>query len=120
MFEGMNMFGEGETPKAKAKAKAIINDSRVAQMATYYETHGLMKQTAQEDISKRFCILKRIIQRGSFTIDEVEERIYTQFGLVSLTDDQKKFEENMKITWALELEDEKEEKEEELEPNGLG
>ena len=78
---------------------ALNNDMRLIEMATYHETHGLLNRSTPEQVNKRFVILKNLIKRGSFNIDELEVRIYTQFGVVTQTPEEQKFEKFMGEMW---------------------
>lgn len=68
----------------KNKEQAILNDMKIMEMALYYETKGNTSPVLnQEIISKRFVEFKRYITRGSFTIEQLEDRVYKEFGIMT-------------------------------------
>lgn len=61
---------------------AIINDNRLMEVAMYQETKGrTMPVLDGRGFCDRFSEFKRYIQRGSMTIEQLEERVYGRFGL---------------------------------------
>jgi len=88
---------------------AMKNDARLFQMATYYVTEGLIKVVDIDKVYRRYGVLKKLILRGSFTIDQMEAQIYSQYGIVPLTNEQKDFNEMMRKSWV--MKNEKEENE---------
>jgi hypothetical protein len=66
-----------------SKDMAYWNDKRLMDLATYYESQGLMYPIeTQEQLSNRFIDFKRLIKKGSFTIDELEDRVYSKYGIM--------------------------------------
>lgn len=61
---------------------ASQNDQRIFQMATYYETKGLLHTAPIEKVWSRFSEFKMLIKRGSYTIDQLESQTYLRFGIV--------------------------------------
>jgi len=80
-------------PKNSIAQEALANDKRLENMAMYYVTKGYTEVpssinqedviTYQKNISNTFKNFKNRISKGSFTIDQLEDRIYAQFGVVS-------------------------------------
>ena len=56
---------------------AYWNDQRLMEIATYYETKGLMIPVKNMDsISQRFVEYKGLVKRGEFTMEEMQEDVY--------------------------------------------
>ena len=64
------------------KRLAMDNDHRLMEMAAYHETKGLTQGANPVEIHDRFSDFKRTIKKGSYTIDELEAKIYGLFGVV--------------------------------------
>ena len=61
---------------------AVTNDNRLMEAAMYQETKGMtMPVLNGRTFYDRFSEFKRYIQRGSMTIEQLEERVYGNFGL---------------------------------------
>lgn len=75
----------GNTDKGnKMRKQALTNDKRLQDLVTYEITKGLT--VALEDIAlilPKFAEYKSLIKRGSFTIDELEERVLDKYALVT-------------------------------------
>ena len=65
------------------KYDAIHNDMRLMEMALYETTRGQTHNTSQELIVKKLSEYKRLIKRGTYTIDQLEDKIYSQFGIIN-------------------------------------
>jgi len=65
------------------KAIAIKNDNRLMPMAFYHETCGLTKRLKDPNqIHQRFAYFKGLVMRGEFSIDELEDKIYENNGIM--------------------------------------
>ena len=71
--------------------EAISNDNRLLNVARYILSKGSTIDVPGGDrehkqlVWDEFTKLKGLVKRGTFTIDELEERIYRQYGIVSGT-----------------------------------
>jgi len=61
-------------------------DEFILKMAVYWETKGRRAQTDQDKIMARFSEFKTRIMRGDTTLQELEERVYTTYGLMTRDD----------------------------------
>lgn len=71
------------------KHDAIQNDLRLMEMALYEVTKGQTQHATHEDIIKKVAEYKGIIKRGTYTIDQLEDKIFSRFGIIderSVTD----------------------------------
>lgn len=64
------------------KQDAIQNDLRLLEMALYETTKGQTYCTSQVVIVKKVTEYKRLIKRGTFTVDELEDRIFSRYGII--------------------------------------
>ena len=67
----------------KYKDEALANDTRLYLVANYYESKGGLFPAQPNDVHERFSEFKVRIQKGSFTIEQLEEKVYFQFGITS-------------------------------------
>jgi uncharacterized protein YktB (UPF0637 family) len=86
-----------------AKKLAGSNDQRLMEIAAYHESRGMIRAIeSPEKLWGRFAEFKQLVRRGSFTINQLEDRIYSNFGIMSgLTkaeELQKILEETRKMT----------------------
>ena len=82
-WAGQFGFGSKElTPHEKMKRKAIDNDRRIQDLATYELTKGLcIPCPSNDEILCKFAEYKRRIQLGSFTVNQLEEMILTKYAI---------------------------------------
>jgi hypothetical protein len=66
------------------KQWALLNDNRIYEVALYHETQGMCmaKRVNPDKIFERFMEFKRYVMRGSFTLEELEDRVYGQNGVM--------------------------------------
>jgi len=64
------------------KHEAVQNDLRLLEMALYETTKGQTKNTTQELILSKVLEYKAIIKRGTYTIDQLEDKIFSRYGIV--------------------------------------
>jgi len=65
------------------KYDAIHNDMRLMEMALYETTKGQTQHSSQEVLVKKIAEYKAIIKRGTFTLDELEDKIFSRYGIVN-------------------------------------
>lgn len=65
------------------KYDAIQNDMRLMEMALYEITKGQTQNASQDLIVKKLSEYKRIIKRGTYTLDQLEDKIFSRFGLLN-------------------------------------
>jgi len=84
------------TPKAQHLSiyeEALKNDRRIEIMSAYQVSRGYTRIPVAVQgcpdheyigkISQAFTELKGLVMRGAFTLDELESRVYAQYGIVS-------------------------------------
>jgi len=84
------------TPKAQPLSiyeEALKNDRRIEIMSAYQVSRGYTRIPVAvqgcpdyeyiDKISQAFTELKGLVMRGAFTLDELESRVYAQYGIVS-------------------------------------
>jgi hypothetical protein len=64
------------------KYDAIKNDLRLMEMALYEVTKGQTNCSNHETVIKKLAEYKGIIKRGTFTIDQLEDRVFSRFGVL--------------------------------------
>jgi hypothetical protein len=68
---------------ATNKQWANLNDNRIMEMALYHETDGLTKMLHDgQKVFERFVEFKKYIVRGSFTLEQLEETVYLNKGIM--------------------------------------
>jgi hypothetical protein len=66
-----------------SRETAFLNDQRIMELATYHETRGLMRRIMDPQIlSERFVEFKGLLRRGSYTMKQLEDKVYKQFGVL--------------------------------------
>ena len=69
---------------ANEKKQATINDNLIMEVAFYHETKGLTVPTKDfGKVYERFAEFKRYIKNGEFTLEELENKVYSEFGIVT-------------------------------------
>jgi hypothetical protein len=74
------------TPDSYNEYDSIINnivlrDEAIYNLASYYITKGYTKKAKNmEEIIKRFAEFKMLINRGSFTLSQLQADIYIKYG----------------------------------------
>jgi len=63
------------------KHDAIQNDLRLMEMALYETSKGQTRNTTHSELLKKISEYKRLIKRESYTIDELEDRVFSRFGI---------------------------------------
>ena len=59
------------------------NDDRLLRIAFYEETKGLTRQLkTQDQILGRFVEFKRLVKRGDFTIQGLEDSVFERQGVI--------------------------------------
>ena len=62
---------------------AMENDDRLLRIAFYEETKGLTRQLkTQDQIMGRFVEFKRLVKRGDFTIQGLEDSVFERQGVI--------------------------------------
>jgi len=64
------------------KDVASHNDWRLRDIALYHESRGMTHCVEAEKVRDRFIEFKGLVKRGSFTIDELEKRVFVEYGIV--------------------------------------
>lgn len=66
------------------KQTVYKNDQRLIEMTIYHESKGMTRAIkGEEQLSARFTEFKMLIKRGSFTIKELEEKIFSENGIIT-------------------------------------
>ena len=65
------------------KYDAIKNDMRLMEMALYEGTKGQTSKSTQAAITQKILEYKGLIKRGSYTIDQLEDKIFSQYGILN-------------------------------------
>ena len=69
------------------KSEVIKNDKRLLDCAIYRYSEGQKRVVSMQDpgqldeIQEEFNYLKDLVQRGSYTMNELEDKIYGEFGI---------------------------------------
>ena len=95
------------------KEMARQNDERILKMANYIESNGTTRHIkgAASVILSRFAELKHLVKSGEFeTIDDLEDSIYSQFGIITKELDTNDFSDMMEELMKLELNEKKQKK----------
>jgi len=61
---------------------AIDNDIRLEQAAHYEVSKGLTKQYTLQDLGNKFIEFKKLVMRGSFTVIELEDSVFSRWGIM--------------------------------------
>lgn len=75
-----------------AREQAIVNDNKLLDMATYAVSAGQTKLCSMHDpvfmhaLQDKFNYFKRLVRTGEFTMQQLEDKIYTDYGIVVNTD----------------------------------
>lgn len=64
------------------KQSAIQNDLRLLEMALYEQTKGQTRNTTQESIIQKVREYKGLIKRGTFSIDQLEDKTFSRYGII--------------------------------------
>jgi hypothetical protein len=66
------------------KREAVTNDRRLQDLATYEVTKGLTVSLEHPQATlPLFAEYKRLVRQGSFTVDQLEERVLDRYAIVS-------------------------------------
>ena len=66
-----------------AKDLALLNDQRLMHLAFYKESNGMTDKIKDPlALNIRFSEFKKLVKRGSFTLDQLEESVYSDCGVV--------------------------------------
>ena len=66
------------------KQLAIHNDNRIFDLASYIISEGMIKPVTNFDlVEDKFRELKRLVIRGEFTLDQLEESVCEKYGVVN-------------------------------------
>ena len=82
------------------KRNALINDDKLWAIARYHVDKGTMKKPDMQKWTKRFNEFKALVKRGSFTIDQLEDRVYEKFGVL----DEDAYDKSLREAKEVELE----------------
>jgi len=88
----MQSLGLGDKKKLTPKEETMLNDQRINDLALYAVTHGLT--TICKDpmiVQNKFVEFKRLVKRGSFTIEQLEDHVCIQFGITSAKNQDEEF-----------------------------
>lgn len=66
-----------------AKEIAFYNDQLIMDLAGYHESKGLTKKINNDQVMTRFSEFKVRIKKGCFTIKDLEDKIYTENGVMT-------------------------------------
>lgn len=95
------------------KEMARQNDERVLKMANYIKSNGTTRHV-KGDMSvmlAKFAELKHLVKSGEFdTLDDLEDSVYSQFGIITKELDTNDFSDKMEEWMKLELDDETKQK----------
>ena len=62
--------------------RAQLNDQRLLKLAEYDVTQGLVKfKVAPEEFQTKFNEFKGLVQRGSFSLKDLEDDVYNRWGI---------------------------------------
>ena len=77
-----------ETNASKMKKEAVKNDRLLQDLAVYELTKGLTVALVNiRETLPVFAEYKRLVKRGSFTIEQLEERVLNKYAIITeLTD----------------------------------
>ena len=65
------------------KQWAQFYDDRILELAMYQISEGLtLSVNSKEELYGKFSEFKKLIVRGSFTIEQLEESVYGRFGIM--------------------------------------
>ena len=64
------------------KKIALQNDDRIYNMAVYHATKGMTIAVAAEDLLDEFRKMKEMLKSENISIDELEDDIYSDYGVV--------------------------------------
>lgn len=71
--------------KKNSKKIALLNDERLLCAASYYESKGTMVTLrTTEQLLARFREFKGLVKRGSYTVEQIEEKVYSRYGIVNV------------------------------------
>lgn len=68
------------------KMTAIMNDSRLMDLAKYKCTEGLIKDAQEQDLLDEFASMKKKVMTGKTTLAKLEEQIYSKLGVQEKVD----------------------------------
>ena len=64
--------------------EAVSNDNRIQACVMYTLSEGLTKQIKDDDaLFRKFKEFKGLVRRGSMTIEQLENMVYTLYGITS-------------------------------------
>jgi len=63
------------------REKAMINDERIFQCATYSKTQGLTRKASRDEIMEVFACFKKRVKAGKMTVDELEDWVFGNYGV---------------------------------------
>ena len=62
---------------------AMENDNRIMNCAYYQETRGLTKKLASShQLMDRFAYFKQLVMRGSMTLNQLEDKVFSEHGIM--------------------------------------
>ena len=61
---------------------ALANDSRLLECALYWQSKGNMIPLDPESVGNRFAEFKGLVRRGSFTMKQLEKRVFGKYGFI--------------------------------------
>lgn len=65
------------------KQNVITNDQRLQDLAVYAMTEGMTKTCNNpQEIQKKFAEYKKIVKRGTFTLEQLEDHVCSVYGIV--------------------------------------
>ena len=74
------LFGANQS----MKREAVNNDRRLQDLATYKLTQGLTVPLEDlRDTLPLFAEYKKLVRRGSFTIEQLKDRVVSKYGVVT-------------------------------------
>jgi methyl coenzyme M reductase subunit D len=63
-------------------ARVMLNDQRLSKLAEYVSTEGYTKVKIEpEVIQSKFVELKGMVKGGEFTLEALEQDLYTKYGV---------------------------------------
>jgi len=68
------------------KQLACNNDLRLEQLASYEVSRGLTKGVDQQNLLAKFTEYKQLVRKGSFTLQQLEDIVYSKYGVLEADD----------------------------------
>lgn len=65
------------------KYDALQNDVRLMEMALYEVTKGQTSQSTPDALVKKVAEYKALIKRKTFTIDQLEDKVFSRYGIMN-------------------------------------